>query len=100
LNIVGLSCATVVNVAPGYTESNVNLTINCPVNPPNAINTLTIRKNGAGVNPLLTAGVGVSATLDGIITLNGVNYVTFDGIDVQENPANVTNITQMEWGYG
>jgi len=25
--------------------------------------------------------------------------VTFDGIDIQENAANVTTTTQMEWGY-
>src|SRR4030095_12558492 len=29
----------------------------------------------------------------------GADYITFDGIDLQENPANVTATTQMEWGY-
>src|SRR4030095_12551899 len=99
LNISGVTCPTTVNIAPGYTESNVNLVLTCTTNPPNSVNTLTFKKGSAGVNPLLTAGVGTSTTSDGIIILNGVNYVTFDGIDLQENPSNPDPVTQMEWGY-
>ena len=99
INFAGITCPTILNVAAGHTESNVNLTLTCASNAPNSINTLTIRKNGAGANPLLTAGVGSSTTVDGIIILNGVKYVTFDGIDLQENPANTDATTQMEWGY-
>src|SRR3989304_1522574 len=34
----------------------------------------------------------------GIIKVSGGDYFTFDGIDLQENPANITATTQMEWG--
>jgi len=37
--------------------------------------------------------------MDAIITFAGVQYVTFNGIDVYENAANLTATTQMEWGY-
>ena len=56
-------------------------------------------KDGAGANPLITAGVGVSTTTDGIIIIAGGDYITFDGIDLQENSLNLNATTQMEWGY-
>ncbi len=37
--------------------------------------------------------------MDGIIKFSGVSYITFDGIDLSENPANTTATTRMEWGY-
>jgi hypothetical protein len=52
-----------------------------------------------GIKPVITAATGVSTTLDGIIIIRGGDYITFDGIDLQENPANTTATQQMEWGY-
>lgn len=100
LNTVGVGLGGVTfNVAAGYTESNVNVVLTCTTNPPTAQNPITFQKSGAGANPLLTAGVGVSTTVDGIFKLNGVSYVTIDGIDLQESAGNTDATTQMEWGY-
>ncbi|MEI6684064.1 MAG: hypothetical protein WCO44_15650 [Bacteroidota bacterium] len=58
------------------------------------------QKSGSGPNPLVTAFTpGTSATCDGMIMIAGADYVTFDGIDLQENPLNTTPTMQMEWGY-
>ncbi|NVO20031.1 MAG: hypothetical protein HXX13_10045 [Bacteroidetes bacterium] len=62
-------------------------------------NPITFQKKGSGANPLITAGVGTTTTLDGIIVIAGGDYITFDGIDLKENSANTTATTQMEWGY-
>ena len=100
LNTQGVGAGGVVfNVAAGYTETGVNVVLTCPTNPPSVSRPITFQKSGAGANPLLTAGVGVSTTTDGIWKLNGVSYVTIDGIDLQENAGNVDPTTQMEWGY-
>lgn len=84
-------------VADGYTETAVNLQLNRGGTQTGPI---IFKKAGAGprTNPLITAGTGTGTT-DGIIKLVGASYVTIDGIDLQEDPANVTTTTQMEWGY-
>jgi subtilisin-like proprotein convertase family protein len=103
LNSNGISGAVTINVPATYTEiapsggyllgSN---TLNASVS---ATNTLTIKKSGAGVNPVLTAPVGTSTTVDGIFIIRGTDYTTIDGIDVTEAATNTTPTTQMEWGY-
>jgi len=95
LNTIPVTCPVVFNVAAGYTETAANLVI---TGTGTAVNTVTFRKSGSGANPLITAGVG-TGLYDGIIKFYGVNYITFDGIDLQESAANVTQTTQMEWGY-
>ncbi len=95
VNTVAITCPVVFNVAAGYTETAANLVI---TGTGTAANTVTFRKNGTGANPLITAGVG-TGTYDGIIKFYGASYITFDGIDLQENVANTTQTTQMEWGY-
>jgi len=95
---VGPGGATI-NVAAGHTETLTgSLTLTMATNSPSAVNPLVIQKSGAGANPLITAHTG-TGTLDGIFILNGVDYVTVDGISLQENAANVTTATQMEWGF-
>lgn len=97
---VGAGGATI-NVAAGYTETpTAPLVLTITNNSPNAANPLVIQKSGVGANPLITAFTpGVSTTLDGIFILNGVDYVTIDGINLQDNAANTTATMQMEWGY-
>lgn len=88
-----------INVAAGYTEVlSAPLVITIATNTTTAANPLVIQKSGSGANPLLTAHTG-AGTLDGIVIINGADYVTIDGIDLQENAANTTTTTQMEWGY-
>ena len=70
-----------------------------------ATNKLRFEKNGAGANPLVTAYTGGTnnsntAAPDGLWSLRGVDYVTIDGIDLQENGSNINVNTQMEYGYG
>ncbi|HRF66858.1 MAG TPA: hypothetical protein PK605_05165 [Ignavibacteria bacterium] len=100
LNTQGVGIGGVTfNVAAGYTETGVNVVLTCPTNPPSVSKPIIFQKSGAGANPLLTAGVGTSTTTDGIWKLNGVSYVTIDGIDLQESASNTDATTQMEWGY-
>ncbi|PIP55189.1 MAG: hypothetical protein COX07_01240, partial [Bacteroidetes bacterium CG23_combo_of_CG06-09_8_20_14_all_32_9] len=101
LNSVGVAPTGVTfNVAAGYTETFANVTdglITATGTTPGDF--IVFQKSGTGANPLITAAVGTSTTVDGIIVIRGGNYITFDGIDIQENVANVTPTTQMEWGY-
>jgi hypothetical protein len=88
-------CAVTYNIAAGWTEVAANLTISATgtVSAP-----ITFRKNGTGDNPRIVAAPG-TGSYDGIIKFNGVNYITFDGIDVSDTSSNTTVATQMEWGY-
>jgi hypothetical protein len=103
VNGVGTSGATVV-VPSGYTETapsggfmlgsavlNASLSATSP---------LVIMKGGTGTNPLITAfSPGISTTIDGIFKIAGADYVTMNGIDLNENVLNTTATQQMEWGY-
>jgi trimeric autotransporter adhesin len=62
-------------------------------------NTITFQKSGSGANPLITAQVGTTTTTDGIWKIQGTDYVTIDGIGLQESSANNTDTKRMEWGY-
>ncbi|RSK30194.1 Ig-like domain-containing protein [Hymenobacter metallilatus] len=89
------------NIAAGYTETAVNLTLTATGT---STSPIVFQKSGSGANPLLTAGTGTSttvspATTDAVIRLSGSDYVTFNGIDVAESSANTTATTQMEFGY-
>jgi hypothetical protein len=58
-----------------------------------ATNTIIFQKDGAGVNPVITP-TGTAATNDFGIGINGGDYITFDGIDI-----NVGASTAVEFGY-
>jgi hypothetical protein len=64
-------------------------------------NTIVFRKDPttSGANPLITAGIGTTTNLDGIIVIVGSDYVTFDGIDLAESAANADQTARMEFGY-
>lgn len=89
------TCNVVFNVAAGYVETAANLTITTTGSP---TATITFQKAGTGDNPRIRAAAG-TGTYDGIIKFYGVNYITFDGIDVVDTSTNTTTTTQMEWGY-
>ncbi len=100
LNISGIGTGGVTfNVAAGYTETFVS-----PVDgritslTGSSTNPVTFAKSGTGLNPVITAAPGIG-TYDAIITIAGTDYVTFDGINLQENPGNITATTQAEWGF-
>ncbi|MDQ3191789.1 MAG: hypothetical protein M3Q58_09355, partial [Bacteroidota bacterium] len=83
------------NVAANYTETGMMpvITATGTVN-----NTIIFQKSGTGTNPTITAGTGIG-TMDGIIILQGTDYITFDGINLEANTANTTATTQAEWGF-
>jgi hypothetical protein len=90
------------NVPAAYTETltgKITLTATGT-----AANPIIIQKSGAGANPKLISYVGTVATpsvvADGFFVLAGSDYVTIDGIDLQESAANTTTTTVMEFGYG
>ncbi len=118
LNASGVGTGGVIfNVGPAsavqYTETAVrtagattNLSIAITANVPTVTNTVVFRKNpsSTAANPLITAYTGGTATAasavqDGIFNLIGADYVTIDGINLQENSSNTTAALQMEYGY-
>jgi hypothetical protein len=88
------------NLAQAYTETFATpgaghiTTLSGSVNSP-----IVFQKFPLGPNPVITAAAGTSSTSDAIIAIGGCDYVTFDGVDLKENPANTNSTTQMEWGY-
>lgn len=108
LNSVGVGAGGVTfNVAAGHTETISNPaagTITTLTS--SAANPIIFQKSGVGANPLITASaagtIATSTTLgadgDAVITIAGGNWITFDGIDLQEN-ATATGNGLMEYGY-
>ncbi|MCB9345381.1 MAG: HYR domain-containing protein [Lewinellaceae bacterium] len=103
LNAQGVGAGGVVfNIAAGYTETitaTISVTATGTIADP-----ITFQKSGVGANPLITSytgGTGTpgSAVQDGIFNLIGSDYVTIDGIDLMDNPANTSNPSTMEYGY-
>ena len=103
LNTSGVGAGGVTfNVAAGYTETltaRLDLTATGT-----STNPIIFQKSGAGANPLVTSYAGAylmtSATPDGMWSLTGSDYVTIDGIDLQEAVTNTTPTLDMEYGYG
>jgi trimeric autotransporter adhesin len=101
LNAQGVGSGGVTfNVAAGYTETftAVNAGLITTVTSSSA-NPIIFQKSGAGTNPLVTASLNGTGTADYIFAVAGTDYITFDGISIQENAGNTTGTTQMEWGY-
>lgn len=103
LNTQGVGAGGVTfNVAAGHTETLAGkITITATGT---AANPVIFQKSGGGANPVLTSYTGTIATpsviADGFIVLAGSDYITFDGINLQEAAANTTTTTVMEFGYG
>ncbi|MFT3980903.1 MAG: GEVED domain-containing protein [Ferruginibacter sp.] len=96
LNLRGISCAVVFNVKDGQTFNEYPPAITTTGT---ATNTITFqRDNSTGTRPVL-AGTNGTGTTDAIIQLNGVDYLTWDGISLSENTTtNTTNTLRMEYG--
>lgn len=102
---VGVGGATI-NIPAGYTENAPvggfllgSTTLNATLT---VANPLIIQKNGAGVNPLFTGAIGTTSGatgVDSIFKFVGVDYMTLDGLDLQENAANIDAITLNERGF-
>ncbi len=100
LNAAGVGAGGVTfNVAAGHTETFTTLTAGLITATGTADDPIIFQKSGSGANPLITAATPGVGNFDYIIAIKGGDYITFDAIDVQENPANTTNAQLMEWGY-
>lgn len=99
LNTQGVGSGGVTfNVAAGYTESTTDslvLTATGTISNP-----IVFQKSGAGLNPKITrTDIGIKSTSalggqgDAVITIQGSDYVTFDGIDVAADSSTI------EYGY-
>jgi hypothetical protein len=104
LNIAGVSGPVTINVSAGYTETVTagGFTLNSIVGA-SSTNTIVFQKSGVGANPILYAYAGgtatpASAVQDGIWKFMGTDYVTINGIDL--NDPNTANPSTMEFGYG
>lgn len=105
LNSVGVGLGGVTfNVTAGQTFSELPPELSATGT---SSNPLVFQKSGVGVNPKIIpniSGTKTTTTLgndaDGIILLNGIDYVTFNGIDLDGDAANVTSATtKYEYGY-
>jgi hypothetical protein len=98
LNTSGVGSGGVTfNIAAGHTETAPSGGILITATG-TAIDTIIFKKSGTGANPLITAQLlSTATTYDGVIKIAGGDYITFDGIDIIDNPANTTNLT--DWGY-
>ncbi|MCZ2140721.1 MAG: right-handed parallel beta-helix repeat-containing protein, partial [Bacteroidia bacterium] len=100
LNTIGVDSGGVTfMVDTGHTETFATPTAGLITATGAADRPVIFQKSGAGTNPVITAGAG-TGYYDGIIVLNGSDYITFDGINVKENVSNNNSNTQMEFGYG
>nr|MBP9186233.1 hypothetical protein [Bacteroidia bacterium] len=99
LNASGVGSGGVTfNVDAGHTETFASSSVGLITATGTLTNPIIFQKIGTGANPLITAATGVSNN-DGIVTIAGGDFITFDGIDVQENASNIYSTTQMEWAY-
>lgn len=108
LNLRGISCPVVFNVAAGYTETMPSGGYTITVPSANSTNTITFQKSGAGANPLISttaAGLGTTTTSsygsigDAFFKINGTDYITFDGINVTDLYTGVATGPKMEYGF-
>lgn len=103
LNTLGISGPVTINIAAGYTENvtvvgGIRLTATGT-----SANPIIFQKSGSGANPKLIATYAGTATpssaaQDGIFSIIGGDYITIDGLDLQDN--NTSNPATMEYGYG
>jgi len=96
-NGVGSSGITF-NITAGHTETFTSPTAGHITATGTSSNPIIFQKSGDGANPQITAGTG-TGSYDGIIVLQGADYITFNGIDILEKSTNTTNTTRMEWGF-
>jgi|GEM_PF-1021917 len=104
LNVQGVAAAVTINIAAGYTETAVSGGYKLYTIPgASATNSVIMKKNGVGANPLVYAYSGGTATpassmQDGIWWFIGTDYVTIDGVDLVDQ--NTLLNSTMEFGFG
>ena len=97
LNNYGISGDVRFDVQAGQTFNHSPLIMNVGGT---ATDTIGFVRSGSGANPLISSSGGTGATGgDAAIALNGVDYISFDGIDLftQQNPS--TSVLNIECGF-
>ncbi len=76
-----------------------------------ASNPIVFKKSGSGANPVILGTGGslnnassggfyfYNAQNDAVVKIVGGDYITFDGIDVGNNPLNATGAAEIEYGF-
>jgi len=103
LNAQGVGSGGVIfNVTAGHIDTLATGTSGLITATGTSTDTIVFQKDPSttGNNPKIKAFTpGTSLYTDGMIIIAGGDYITIDGIDLEENSSN-TNITKMmEWGY-
>jgi hypothetical protein len=91
------------NIAAGHVESLVSGIVVTVTG--TSLNPIVFQKSGIGANPKLIAFTGskLASSLDSIdvmMSFEGSDYVTIDGVDFQENVANTNPSMMMETAIG
>jgi hypothetical protein len=87
------------NISAGYTETFTDALDGQITTQTGSLSSpIVFKKNGAGANPVITSAYG-SGNYDFIFELCGTDYVTFDGIDVTDDPAHTDSFSQAEYGF-
>jgi|GEM_PF-970705 len=101
---IGANCTF--SVPAGYVENvSAQLALGAAaLNSASVTWSIVFQKNGVGANPIINAAyVGTrnpnSPDPDGIWSLNGIDNVTIDGIDLNDNNS-ANGLVCMEFGYG
>lgn len=91
LNDRGISCAVVFNVAAEQIFSE-----NSPALETSGTSsyTVTFQKDGVGANPVISSSGNADIDTSFAVCLKGVDYYTFDGIDIQ-----ISSGQDLEYGY-
>lgn len=101
LNMNSVTAPVFIDISANHIETisnKITLTATGSVTSP-----IVIQKSGSGLNPKLIAYTGTvsvpSVIADGFFVLAGSDYITIDGLDLEENISNTTTTTVMEFGY-
>lgn len=95
LNSQGVGSGGVVfNIASGAVFSEMPLTIDITTSQPTATNTVVFKKSGSSSNPVINC-TGTSSATDAVFMLVGTDYITFDGIDINDAGTASTDWTEL-----
>jgi hypothetical protein len=100
LNSAGVGEGGVVfNITAGHTETLSSPASGLITATGAETDPIVFKKSGTGANPLIIAATPGIGTKDYIICIGGGDYITFDGIDLQENSVNMDAVSWMEYGF-
>jgi hypothetical protein len=103
LNTQGVGTNGVIfNIDANHVETLANSTAGVITASGTATDSIVFRKNPTttGNNPkVISFLIATSSATDGIMKIAGGDYITFDGITLEENPSNTAATKLTEWGF-